>query len=175
MATHYYIDGYNVLHKSALLRPLLEVSFETAREALVDKVALFASTTGYPVTIVFDGRRKTYGEAADHGRPVQGYEVVYTRGDVSADGWIERMVYKADTRRSIVVVSGDRGIRDQCSGMGAMVMDADNFLKTIAGMRQEIDRAMDHRKEQHASMSSIEDRLGGDSLSALQELRKKLK
>ena len=175
MATRYYIDGYNVLHKSSSLRPMLDISFESAREALIDKVALFAATSGHPVTVVFDGRRKTYGEKVDHGRPVQGYEVVYTRGDLSADAWIERMVFKADSKRNLCVVSADRAIRDQCSGMGAMVMDADNFLKTIAGMRQEIDQAMEFRKDQHASISSLEDRLGGDALSALAELRKKLK
>lgn len=174
MGTHYYIDGYNVLHKSSLLRPMLDVSFESAREALIDKVALFAATTDHPVTVVFDGRRATYGERVDHGRAVRRYDVVYTRGDLSADAWIERMVFNSPNRRDIVVVSGDRAIRNQCRGMGAMVMDADNFLKTVGGMRQEIDRAMEHRKEHTASMSSIEDRLGGDSLSALEALRKKL-
>jgi predicted RNA-binding protein with PIN domain len=175
MPMHYYIDGYNVLHKSDLLRPLARTDFEAAREALIDKVAVFCGTTDNRVSIVFDGRGKTRGEVMPHGRGVGRLEVIYTHGELSADAFIEREVYKAAVRREVVAVSSDRGIRGLCQGLGAMVMDGNNFLQTVRSARAEIDRNLEQRRKEHHTLARIEDRLGGDTLDKLNALRDKLK
>lgn len=173
MSEHYYIDGYNVLHMSTALRPLVEQDFEAAREALIDKVALFCTATRNRATVVFDGRGKHHGESVAHGRGVPGLEVVYTPGRLTADAYIERLAYQAKLRREITVVSSDAGIRALCRGLGALVMDADNFLKTVRGLRAEMDGALKRRTAPDA-IARIEDGLDPDSLARLRTLRKSL-
>ena len=174
MPKSYYIDGYNVLYKSSSLRPLAEEDFESAREALIDKVALFCRATGATATIVFDGRGKRYAEFVDHGRNLAGLEVVYSHGNVSADALIERMVYQAKERREIAVVSNDQGIRMLCRGMGALVMEADSFLAEVRSIRDDIDRSM-QRTKQPTSMERVEERLDSGMLEKLRALRDQLK
>ncbi|HNR30904.1 MAG TPA: NYN domain-containing protein [Candidatus Hydrogenedentes bacterium] len=174
MSEHYYIDGYNVLHMSALLRPLLDADFEAAREALIDKVALFCTATGKRATIVFDGRGKHHGEPVAHGRGVAGLEVVYTPGRLTADAYIERLAYQASERREVTVVSSDQGIRALCRGLGTLVMDADNFLNTVRSLRAEMDGALERRKAPEA-IARVEDGLDPESLEKLQALRNMLK
>ena len=175
MAHHYFIDGYNVLHTSTVLRPLVRQSFEAAREALIDKVALFCGTSENRASLVFDGRGKTYAEIAEHGRGVAGLEVVYTHGEISADAYIERKIYQAQNKRTFIVVSGDRGLRDLCTGMGAFVIDADNFLRTVREARADIDEAMRHRTALRQPLASLEDGLGADSAARMDEIRKRLR
>ncbi|MFP4502276.1 MAG: NYN domain-containing protein [Candidatus Hydrogenedentota bacterium] len=172
---HYYIDGYNVLYTSDLLRSLARTDFEVAREALIDKVAVFSGTTDNRVSVVFDGLGKTRGEVAAHGRGVDRLEVIYTHGELSADAFIEREVYQAGSRRSVVVVSSDRGIRNLCQGLGAMVMDGNNFLQSVRAARAEIDRNLEQRRKQHTTLGRMEDCLGTDTRDRLKALRDKLR
>ena len=129
MAT-YYIDGYNVIHKSSELRPLAMINFEAARDALIESVGRFCTVTGHQAKIVFDGR----GRNQQPGKPLAGVpsvEVIYSPGNKTADALIERTVYNSPNRRDIIVVSGDRGIRNLCYSLNSLVMDPDNFLSSI--------------------------------------------
>lgn len=169
----YYIDGYNLLHKSAALRPLAQEDFEAAREGLIDQVAHFCMATGHQVTIVFDGLSRHEPEHVDHYRNVPGLKVLYAPKNRSADAVIERLVYGEPRRIEVVVVSTDRGLRDICTGMGALVMDADNFLTVAGDARREMDHNLQHRRKQTPE-ASIEERLDPGTVEALMKLRKKL-
>lgn len=173
MATTYYIDGYNVLHKSRMLRPLMDTDAETAREGLLDKVAHFCSTSQAKVIVIFDGRSKQIPETVAHHRSVKNLVVRYAPHHITADTLIEREVYSRSNRLDVVVVSNDRGLRDLCSGMGALTMEADSFLTTCRESRTETSRAVTRqRKEQPAF---IEDSLDPEALDKLKALRDRLK
>lgn len=173
MADTYYIDGYNVIHHSSLLRPLLRHSFENARDALIDKAARFAVATGLQVKVVFDGR----GRKAESAAPVvtaPGLEVIYSPGHLTADALIERIVYNSPERRSVIVVSADRGIRTLCHTFNALVMDPDNFLASVRekdSLTQSIIQNM-QRPDNHGR---IEERLDEETLEKLRRLRDDLK
>jgi len=169
---HYYIDGYNVLHKSATLRPLMMQDFESAREALIDKVAHFCTATGKEATIVFDGQARHRPEIAPHQRGVRGLHVLYSPHSISADTVIERAVYKAPHRIDLVVVSNDHGLRDLCRNMGALVMQADNFLATVRESRSDIRAAL--ARTRPISPPVLEDHLDADTVARLKALRDKL-
>ncbi len=172
MPINYYIDGYNVVHCCSRLRALIQDSFEAGRDALVDRVSRYCAATGEAAMVVFDGR----GRAAEpmppfHGSP--GLEVVYSPTHQSADALIERAVYDAKNRRDIIVVSGDRGIRDLCRGLGALVMSPDNFLVAV-DERLERDRAGLHAQQNPQTRSTIEDRLDPSARDQLEALKKRL-
>ena len=170
----YYIDGYNVIHKSSLLRPLLDRDFEAAREALIDRVAAYCVTTGHEATIVFDGRGQQKPEIAPHHRGVTNLHVIYSPGHLTADAVIERTIFQRSNRLDHVVVTNDVGLRDLCRGMGSLVMDADNFLQTVRETDQHIDRALNRTKFHLPTTTFIEDALDEESLEKLDALRKEL-
>jgi len=172
VATTFYIDGYNVIYRSKTLRPLAERDFEAARESLIDRVADMCITLGRNAIVVFDGRSKHLPETVAHGRGAAGLEVIYAPSSTSADAVIERAVYLAPKKMDVVVVSGDRSLRDLCRGMGALVMDADNFLATS----HEIDRDMKSlaARTRQAAPSFLEESLDAGTLAHLAALKKKL-
>jgi predicted RNA-binding protein with PIN domain len=172
MPAQYFIDGYNVIHFSKVLQPLARESFENAREALVDKVARFCVATGNQAKIVFDGRGRK-AEAATPAYKVKGLEIVYSPGHKTADSVIERFVYSATDRYSVIVVSGDQGIRQFCRGLGAVVMEPDNFL---AGIREtDADtRNTINNLQRPDTQRRVEERLNESTLDRLRKLREQL-
>lgn len=168
----YFIDGYNVIHHSSLLRPLVGHGMEIARDALIGKVEAFCGSTGEGATLFFDGHGDHAAQAASY-KHVPGFEIVYSHGGLSADAMIERMVYQAKNRADIVVVSADMGIRQLCRGLGAFVMSSENFLARTNEARGEVGQTL-KAKHQDNSTPRIEDRLDQDSLEMLSELKKRL-
>lgn len=175
MINAYYIDGYNVIYHSEVLKPLALEDFETARDALIEKVARFCVASGHRAKIIFDGRgRRSKPMVPLAGAP--NLEVLYSHGQQSADAFIERTVYAAPNPRNIIVVSADRGIRDLCRNLNALVMEPDHFLASI----REIDgdtRATIERTQRGDTLRRIENRLEGTALERLlkhkQNLEKK--
>lgn len=169
----YYIDGYNVLHKSAYLRSRLDRDLEHARDGLIDKVANFCTVTGQEVTIVFDGTGKHKAERVEHHRGVPHLHVLYAPGNLTADTVIERLVYQSRNKLAMVVVSNDNGLRDLCRGMGAMTMEADSFLKIARESKSDISTSVNRTQKDRPSF--LEDSLDEGTMDQLKALRDKLK
>jgi predicted RNA-binding protein with PIN domain len=172
MPSTYYIDGYNVIHHSSMLRPLAAQDFEAAREALIEKVGRFCAATGCQAKIIFDGR----GRLAQPVIPAcqyPGLEVTYSPGHQSADAVIERTVYMSSDRRSIIVVSADRGIRDLCRGLNALVMEPDNFLASVREADTDT-RITLERIGRPDSLLRVEERLDDAALAKLAKIRREV-
>lgn len=174
MPSIYYIDGYNVLHHSTELRSLVRQDLETAREGLIDKVSVFCMATGNQAHLVFDGRGLHQPERTPNHLGIKDFEVIYTPTGSTADAFIERAVYKAAHRLGLVVVSNDRSLRDLCRNMGALTMDADNFLGTVREARVDTS-AMVAGTQRNTGLSQLEERLGRDTLERLEQLKQVLK
>lgn len=172
MAEIHLVDGYNVIYQSRKLQQLMQQDMETAREAFIDKVAHYCIQTGANVVVVFDGRGQQVINKVAHNRNVPNLEVLYSPGHLTADAVIERMVYQKDRKMEAIVVTSDRGVRDLCRGMGALVMDAPNFLRCIEETRTSIRETVQNTRK--PAPSHLEERLDAGSLAKLAELRKKL-
>jgi len=167
----YYIDGYNVIHHSSVLRPLAAQSFELARETLIEKVSRYCVASGSQAKIVFDGRGR--GKDTSVSPTAQGVEIIYSPGHVTADALIERVVYNATDRRSIIVVSADRGIRNLCGNLNALVMQPDNFLSSVHEADSQTRSTLQHMQKAD-TQRRVEERLDSKSIDALKALRDKL-
>lgn len=173
MSSIYLIDAYNVMYQCPRLKPLARRDFEAARDALVDRVSRYCGTTGDPAKVIFDGRgQKPELHTPYRGAP--GLEVIYSPGHLTADAIIEREVYAARNRREIVVVSGDRGIRDLCRGLGSLVMSPDHFLEMIDEVLTRSSTQLRTTYERY-SANLLEDRLPDHARDKLTKLRKRLK
>ena len=168
----YLIDGYNLMHSCRRLLATADHSFETARNELVDRVVRYCADTRDHAVIVFDGR----GSHADiaQAEHYPNVEIVYSPKHLNADTVIERRIYEATGRTNYVVVTGDRGIRDLCRGMGALSMTPDNFLTSMR-TNSDQDRQVRQHSADQGKRNAVADRLSSDSLKALQALKDKLK
>lgn len=172
MAERYYIDGYNVLHRDPTLSALAREDLEAAREALVEAVGRWCSRGDYRACIFFDGQGlQAHQLPPDPGRP--NVEVVFTAAHLSADALIERGVYKAEDRQQVVVVSGDRGIRELCLGMGALSMTPEHFLAMLHAPEEAARRAQTGQEGRR--MGAMEDLVDEAARHQLQALRDRLR
>ncbi len=174
MPEHYFVDAYNVMHKSSLLRPVVAHNLERAREMLLDKVVSFCMT-GHDkkVTVVFDGRSEdqSLSVQAVNGH-VSGMRIIFSPRNTSADTVIERLIYQEANRMQCIVVSNDGGLRSLCRGMGALTMEADSFLASVRQFQNSAREALHKNRDTRAAL--LEDRLNTGSMQALEALRKKL-
>ena len=115
MATHFIIDGYNLIFST----PLGKANLEEAREILT----MLVLRIGYPVTVVFDGK-EGYTEGLK--KPY----VVYTKG-ISADEYIKRWLDSQKDRQGIVVVTKDRAIRSYAKNLGVRLMNPEDFYEIL--------------------------------------------
>jgi predicted RNA-binding protein with PIN domain len=168
MTEHYYVDGYNILHADPTWSALADADLEAAREAVVEAVSAWAARTGNHACVFFDGQGRTHERIApEPGRP--NVEVVFTSSRLSADALIERGVYLAHKRETVIAVTSDRGISDFCLGLGALTMRADHFVSML--------REPPHRARPSGAADAgltLEQRIGDSSSEHLRRLRDRL-
>ena len=173
MVPHYYIDAYNVVNKSSMLRPVAQHDLERARDMLLDLVQCFCLTGEYDVTVVFDGREEEQTrQTAPLSGKAHGMHLIYSPHHTSADAVIERLIYQQQNRMNCIVVSNDRSLRDQCRGMGALTMEADSFLTSVRQVQQGARELLTKRQQTKATL--LEDQLSPKALQTLEALRAKL-
>jgi len=168
MSEHYYIDGYNLLHANPDWSAMADVDLEMARDMLIDRVSRWSARTGHPVCIFFDGKGRSHDRSdKDPRRP--NVDIVYTSSRLSADALIERGVYEAPKRDTVIVVTSDRGISDFCLGLGALTMRAPNYLSLLqdGGPPARLPCSAD-------STAPLEDRIDPQASDALRKLRDRL-
>lgn len=174
MTEHYFIDAYNVMHKSSLLRPVVNSDLERAREMLIDNVVCFCMTGGKRATLVFDGRDRDQTQHTEIvGGQAAGMRIIYSPHHTSADTVIERLIYQEPKRMQCIVVTNDGGLRALCRGMGALTMEADSFLASVRQFEQSA-REVVEKKTLGAAAALLEDRLDPASAQALEQLRNRL-
>jgi hypothetical protein len=172
MSQHYIIDGYNLMHFSEGLVGMANRNLESGRDELINRVVRWAGTIDDEVTIIFDGQGRATGPTDDpHGSP--GVTVLFSSKQKTADDIIERAVYKAPRKEAVIVVSADRGIKELCLGMGALLMSPENFW-TITQQAQQTVKASIKTHNQTTDLNRMEDRLDADILKKLNDLKDKL-
>jgi predicted RNA-binding protein with PIN domain len=124
MALTFLIDGYNLLYALPDLPP---GTWEAKRVHLIELLKQRRPQGNNALTIVFDshqGMGDRYQAA--------GFTVLFTAGE-TADERIAAIVREAANPRILVVVSNDRGIRNQIKGTGARFISCAEFMKGHPG------------------------------------------
>jgi predicted RNA-binding protein with PIN domain len=166
MPERYFIDGYNLLHADPAWSALAQEDLEAARESLVESVSRWCARLGHQACVFWDGQGRMYERVApDPGRP--GIEVVFTSSRLSADALIERGVYAARKRDSVIVVTSDRGISDFCLGLGALTMRSANFLALLGELPPAVRPSASQARD---GLGRLEDRIGPRGVRRLRGL-----
>jgi hypothetical protein len=119
------VDGYNVIHRSPLLRPGPERTLREAREKLVNLLSWAVGVAHF--LVVFDGAEAGGGDEGQ-GR----VEVRYSRPPQKADDVIRALVEeRIDRVEHLTVVTSDLEVARHARAMGADISLADLFLASM--------------------------------------------
>ena len=130
------IDGYNVIYAWDALREIADYSLEKARETLMDILSNYVAFTKTELTLVFDAYLVKDGTGSDFIH--DGYRVVYTKEDQTADTFIEIMMHELGPNYNIRVVTGDRLVQYSAVHSGVLRMTAKEFEDEITKVGNEI-------------------------------------
>jgi predicted RNA-binding protein with PIN domain len=130
------IDGYNVIYAWDSLKEIAEYSLEKARETLTDILSNYAAYTKTELVLVFDAYLVKDGHGSDFMH--DGYRVVYTKEDQTADTFIEIMMHDLGPDYSVKVVTGDRLLQFSAVHSGILRMTAKEFEDDVTRVGNEI-------------------------------------
>ena len=130
------IDGYNVIYSWESLKELADFSLEKARETLMDILSDYVAFTKAEIILVFDAYLVKDGVGSNFTH--DGYRVVYTKQDETADAFIERMMFELGPDYSIKVVTGDKLVQFSAVSSGILRMTAKEFEDDVRRVGNEI-------------------------------------
>ncbi len=130
------IDGYNVIYSWDMLKETADFSLEKARETLMDILSNYVAYTKQEVVLVFDAYLVKDGMGSDFTH--DGYRVIFTKQDQTADAFIEEMMVTLGPDYNIRVVTGDRLLQYSAVHSGILRMTAKEFLDEVTSVANEI-------------------------------------
>ena len=130
------VDGYNVIYSMDSLKEIADYSLEKARETLMDIMSNYHAFTKTDVLLVFDAYLVKDGAGSEITH--DGYHVVYTKQDQTADAYIEQVMHDLGPDYSIRVVTGDRLLQFSAVSYGISRMTAKEFWDEVTQVGNEI-------------------------------------
>lgn len=134
------MDGYNLIYADEHLTETAQFSLEKAREELMDLLSNYVSYTKTELILVFDAYLVKDGEGSDFMH--DGYRVVFTKADQTADAYIEKMMRELGPDYSIKMVTNDRLLQFSAVSSGISRMTAKEFLEELTRIGNEITEFM---------------------------------
>ena len=130
------LDGYNLIYSWETLKQTADYSLEKAREELMDMLSDYHAFTKTDVLLVFDAYLVKDGAGSEIKH--DGYRVVYTKQDQTADAYMEQVMHELGPDYSIRVVTGDRLLQFSAVSYGISRMTAKEFLEEMTRVGNEI-------------------------------------
>ena len=130
------VDGYNVIWAWDSLREIADFSLEKARQTLMDILSNYVAFTKIELTLVFDAYLVPDGAGSEvlH----DGYRIVYTKENQTADAYIEKMMHELGPNYNIRMVSGDRLLQFSAVHSGILRVTAAEFEAEVTAVGEEI-------------------------------------
>lgn len=130
------IDGYNLIYSDDTLKSTAAYSLEKARDDLMNILSSYVSFTKTELVLVFDAYlvEDNKGTELLH----DGYKVVYTKENETADTYIEKLMYELGPDYSIRMVTDDRLLQFSAVHSGVSRMTAKEFLEELTRIGNEI-------------------------------------
>ena len=123
------VDGYNLIHRTPMLKPGKDRTLEESREKLLNLLAWVFGAGEARFIVVFDGAEGM----GDH-PPTARVEVRFSRPPDKADDVIRRLVEeRIDRVDRLTVVTADLEVARHARAMGADIAISDLFLASALG------------------------------------------
>ena len=130
------VDGYNLIHADEGLKQTSRFSLEKAREELMDLLSNYVYYTKTELVLVFDAYLVKGGDGSEFLH--DGYKVVYTKANQTADAYIEKMIHELGPDYSIRVITDDKLLQFSAVHSGVTRMTTLEFLEELARIGNEI-------------------------------------
>lgn len=130
------IDGYNLIYSWDTLKEISDYSLEKARETLMDILSNYVAFTKEKLVLVFDAYLVKEGIGSEFEN--DGYKVVFTKENQTADAYIERMMHELGPNYKIRVVTGDRLVQFAAVHSGISRMTTKEFVDELITVGNEI-------------------------------------
>ncbi|MBE6630219.1 MAG: GTP-binding protein [Ruminococcaceae bacterium] len=134
------VDGYNLIYSDETLTKTAAFSLEKAREELMDLLSNYVNYTKTELVLVFDAYLVRDGAGSEFVH--DGYRVVYTKEDQTADAYIEKMMHDLGPDYSIRTVTNDKLLQFSAVHAGVSRMTAKEFLEELTRIGNEITEFM---------------------------------
>jgi predicted RNA-binding protein with PIN domain len=130
------IDGYNLIFADENLKKASEISLAKARDDLMIMLSSYVSYTKTDLILVFDAYLVKDGEGSEF--TYDGYKVVFTKANETADTYIERIMHELGPDYSIRMVTNDRLLQFSAVHSGISRMTTKEFLEELTRIGNEI-------------------------------------
>ena len=130
------LDGYNLIFAWDTLTEIAKFSLEKARETLMDILASYVAFTKTELLLVFDAYHVGGGSGSDTQR--DGFRVVYTKQNQTADAYIEKVIHDLGPDFTIRVVTGDYLLQISAVTSGVSRMTTGEFIREVENVSNEI-------------------------------------
>ncbi|MBQ8524879.1 MAG: NYN domain-containing protein [Clostridia bacterium] len=130
------IDGYNLIHCDEGLKATATYNLEKARDDLMNLLSSYVSYTKTELVLVFDAYLVEDSKGTEFMH--DGYKVVFTKADETADTYIEKLMYELGPDYSIRMVTDDKLLQFSAVHSGIFRMTAKEFLDELTRIGNEI-------------------------------------
>ena len=130
------IDGYNLIYSDERLKGYSMISLEKARDTLMDLLSDYVSYTKTELVLVFDAHLVKDGAGTEFIH--DGYKVVFTKTDQTADSYIEKMMHELGPDYSIRMVTNDRLLQFSAVHSGISRITTKEFIDELTRIGNEI-------------------------------------
>lgn len=130
------VDGYNLIYSDDNLKNTSLFSLEKAREELMNLLSNYVAYTKTELVLVFDAYLVKDGEGSEFMH--DGYKVVYTKANQTADAYIEKIMHELGPDYSIRMVTNDKLLQFSAVCSGISRMTAMEFLEELTRIGNEI-------------------------------------
>lgn len=125
-----FVDGYNIINSWPDLKYDKNVSFEGARQNLIDKLHNYSVFEDCKIFIVFDAY-KVQGSIEKTEEISKNISIIFTKDGETADSYIEKKVNQLGRKCEIVVVTSDSLEQQTVFQRGAVRMSALEFYAEV--------------------------------------------
>ncbi|WP_294153972.1 NYN domain-containing protein [uncultured Clostridium sp.] len=164
-----FVDGYNVINSWPDLKEKKDVSFDGARQSLIDKLHNYGVYKECRIILVFDAH-KVSGSIEKKEKINKNISVVFTKDGETADAYIERHVNEMGRKHEVMVVTSDNLEQQTIFQRGAVRMSSIEFYNEVLKVEKTITIKTDKNKITHKN--SVVDNINEDVARKLEEMRR---
>ncbi len=130
------IDGYNLIFADEKLKKAADISLGKARDDLMDMLSNYTGYTKAEILLVFDAYLVKDGAGSEFMN--NGYKVVFTKENETADTYIEKIMHQLGPDYSIRIVTNDRLLQFSAVHSGISRITTKEFMEELTHIGNEI-------------------------------------
>lgn len=124
----FVIDGYNLVHKSSVLKKIIDEDLSIAREKLILQLDNFFSSKRASVYVVFDGNSNlTYLNSYS----TPNIRVLFSKKSQKADILIKKIIDESKNKSLITVISSDHEVYQYAKVSRCKAIKSEEFLNRM--------------------------------------------